>query len=75
MFDRPVHHFRLVLQRNVSILMYWGNSSLETIPLSQLLPVHSIVQFAIIRVLFPGPHIKQYFVLVVKTLPLGTSGV
>ena len=45
------------------------------IPFSQLLPVHSIVQLAMMRVLFPGPHIRQYFVFVVKTLPLGTSGV
>lgn len=44
-------------------------------PLSQLLPVHSIWQFIIIRVALPGAHMKQNFVFVVKTLPLGTSGV
>ena len=34
-----------------------------------------MVQLAMIRVLLPGPHIRQYLVFVVNTLPLGTSGV
>jgi hypothetical protein len=53
----------------------WNAFPGQYIPLSQLLPVHSIVQLAIMRVLLPGPHIRQYFVFVVKILPLGTSGV
>lgn len=45
------------------------------IPFSQLLPVHSIVQFICRRVLLFSAHVRQYFVLVVKILPEGTSGV
>lgn len=45
------------------------------LPLSQLLPDHSTVQFMIKRVEPAGPHIKQYLVFVTNTFPLGTSGV
>jgi len=47
----------------------------EHLLLSQLLPVQTTEQFAIILVELPGPHIKQYRVFVVKTFPAGTSGV
>jgi len=45
------------------------------IPFSHDLPVHSTAQFIWIRVALPSAHVRQYFVLVLKTFPLGTSGV
>jgi hypothetical protein len=34
-----------------------------------------MAQFIWMRVALPSAHVRQYFVFVLKTLPLGTSGV
>ena len=45
----------------------------RSLPLSQLLPVHSTVQFIWILVALFSAHERQYLVLTLNTFPLGTS--